>query len=233
MSGFRGAESFGKRFGGALARLDGEEELPLLFLQRLRRHLVPRELLADAAAQHILRRIPRHCIVVLEREVDDGILPLLGHPFVRVLALRDRPRLEEVTHVRLVRAALLEEALEHLHRGGLAEAARTRKEHRARARRKEVADEESLIDAIAMLGHFLPEALADRDRKQPAPCARRFRHVFHAAYSTKTATQRQLPQQPIVRHFPAMRWMDAPAPAGRTSTANSAGLKLESVEMLA
>ena len=161
MSGFRGAESFGKRFGGALARLDGEEELPLLFLQRLRRHLVPRELLADAAAQHILRRIPRHCIVVLEREVDDWGLPLLGHPPPRVWAPRDGAALEEVAHVWFVRAALLEEALEHLHRGRLAEAARAREERHARTRREEVADEERLVHAVAVLRHLFPVALAD------------------------------------------------------------------------
>ena len=50
--------------------------------------------------------------------------------------MRNRARLEEVAHVRLVRAALLEEALEHLHRGSFAEPARARKERDARIRRQ-------------------------------------------------------------------------------------------------
>ena len=137
--------------------------------KRLHARDVPLELVADVDRKRPVGFFPPERLVVLEGEVDDGVLPLLGHPFVRVLAVRDRARLEEVTHVRLVRAALLEEALEHLHRSRLAEAARAREQRRPRARRKEVADEEGLIDAIAMLGYFLPETLADRERKQPAP----------------------------------------------------------------
>ena len=102
--------------------------------KRLHARGVPLEFFADVDCERPVSLFPSQRLVVLEGEVDDGVLPLFGHPFAGVLAVRDRARLEEVTYVRLVRAALLEEALEHLHRGSLAESARAREQHRTRVR---------------------------------------------------------------------------------------------------
>ena len=88
-----------------------------------------------------------------------------------------------MAYVRLVRAALLEEALQHLHRGSLAEPARAREEHYARALRQQVAHEQRLVDAVAMPGDLLPVALADRKRKLPV--AKVSRLLFHVEYYTK------------------------------------------------
>ena len=145
--------------------------------QRLADCLVPTELRREVHAQPLQRRLPRERLVVLEGEVDHGVLPLVRHPLVGAVALRYRARLEEMPDVRLVRASLLEEALEHLHRGSLAEPARAREERDARVRRQQVAYEQRLVDAVVVRRNVLPVALANRKRQLPV--AKVSRHLFH------------------------------------------------------
>ena len=134
------AEGLAKVFDISLLLADARKTVYVFGVgQRLADCLVPTELRRDVHAQPLQRRLPRERLVVLEGEVDYGVLPLMRHPLVGAVALRDRPRLEEMAYVRLVRAALLEEALEHLHRGSLAEAPGAREERDARARRQQVA----------------------------------------------------------------------------------------------
>ena len=86
------AESLRKIVHAALLRLDPFEQSNFVRLGK-RRHsrLVPRELASDVISEVVLRRLPRKRLVVLERQVDDGISPLVRHPLVGALALRDRP----------------------------------------------------------------------------------------------------------------------------------------------
>ena len=140
-------------------------------------------LVSDGIHDHVARLRPVGALRVLERDVQDGILPLLG----TVLDIFPNLRALEEVCVRLLR--LLKERVQHLQRKRLAEPARSREERNSGLLVKKAGYELRLVGRPVAVRHRRPVAVADWKR-DPLRLGGMSRPVVHWSILYQTTVRR-------------------------------------------